>query len=187
MPPTFSRFLRGASTSWLGTGVRHRCHGSERLESGYDSVSRAENFWSRCINRAEMWARDARDGSALLSMRTRASHRARAGMETTLTRACPRVGSLARIVQNTGAHAAPEARAASTGVGSDGGGTAPELRLRRGRRRWGRGGVGARHPLLRTQGDDPMQQRDGAGEQAQKDAEGDDLGGRRHDEGGIRG
>jgi len=85
---TFSSFLPRASTSWRGTGVRHRCHGSERLGSGCDSVSRAENFWSRCINRAEMSARDARDGSALLSMRTFASHSARAGIETTLTRAC---------------------------------------------------------------------------------------------------
>jgi hypothetical protein len=188
MPPTFSSFLRGASTYWCGTEVRHRCHGSERLESGCDSVARAENFWSRCINRAEMSASDARDGPALLSMRTRASQGSRACMETTLTRARSTNEIAARIVQSSPPEGsrwtAPTAvaRAGSTGVESDGGGAAGELRLRRGLVCRGLCGLGARHPLRRSQGDDPTQQSDGAGDQAQEDAEGNDLGRVRHDE-----
>jgi hypothetical protein len=183
-----------------------------------------------------MWARDARDGSALLSMRRRASHRSTASMETALTRACaapgercmaraeihpgrrsPRAGSRARerrcsrrLTDSASVQTAPRTLPASPcstrelassnryrcrqladsqgsdGAGSDCCGVASELGPRRRRRRRGSSGFGARHPLRRTGRDDQMQQRDGAGEQAQENAERDDLGRCRHDEGGPR-
>jgi hypothetical protein len=157
--------------SWAGTTrVRVR----QRLQSGNFSISLHKS--------SSNGAWDARDGSALLSMRTRESRCPRARMETTLTRACSARGRPARIVQNVVPSEGARRRGEGAGAGSDGGGAASELALRWWRRRGARGSLVARYPLRCTQGDDPMQQRDRAREQAHEDAEGNDLGGSRHDE-----